>query len=131
MGFFTKVDPLDKLRLELEAKPTDTKLLLDVAAMLKARGATGEAVDHLMRAANGLSEAGFALKAVAIAKQVSQLAPKSLEAYEFLAQRYEQLKLREELRGALKQLVPIYRSNGKEALARATETQIEALGPGR
>ena len=132
MGFFAaKADPIEKLKQELAQKPKDTKLLLDVAAMLKAKGAVSEAADHYLRAATALSEAGFAPKAVAIAKQVTQLAPKNIEAFELLAKLYEELKVKEELRGVLKALVSLYRGSGKESFAKSTETKLEALGPGR
>ena len=131
MGFFAKPDPIELLKKELEKKPKDSKILLDLAAHFKAKGATDEAVEYYMRAAQALSDVGFAPKAVALVKQVTQLAPKAIEPYELLAKLLEQLKVKEDLRAVLKILVPLYRSNGKDDLARATEEKIKALGPGR
>ena len=48
MGFFTKADPIQKLRNEVEAKPKDTKLLLDLAGQLKAKGSIGESADAVL-----------------------------------------------------------------------------------
>ena len=131
MGFFAKVDPLDKLKRELEQKPNDTKLLLDVAALLKQKGAVGEAVEHYVRAGQAMVGKGFAHKGVAIAKQAIQFAPKAIEPHEFLARCYEELKLKEDLRGVLKTLVGLYTAEGKHDEAQRLRVKIEALGPGR
>jgi tetratricopeptide (TPR) repeat protein len=131
MGFFSKPDPLAKAKAELEARPKDVKLLQDIAGMLKAKGQVDDAAEHYMRAARAQLELGFAPKAIALAKQVSQMLPKSPEAFEFLIEQYEEGKLKEELRSVLKTLLGIYRGNGSEAAARATEAKLDALGPGR
>jgi thioredoxin-like negative regulator of GroEL len=132
MGFFSKApDPIEKLKVELESKPTDSRLLLELAGLLKAKGAVSEAADHYLNAALALADKGFAPKAVAIVKQVTQLTPKSVEAFELLAKLYEQMKVKEDLRTVLKQLIPLYRAEGKESSAKATEAKIQSLGPGR
>lgn len=131
MGFFTKADPIAALKQQVEAKPKDTKLLLDLAGMLKAKGAVDESAEIYMRAAHALMELGFAPKAVAIAKQVTHMTPKMIEPFEFLAGQYEENKVKEELRLVLKTLQSLYRNDGKESKARETEKRLEALGPGR
>lgn len=131
MGFFGKPDPIAKLRQEVESKPKDSKLLLDLAGLLKAKGNTDEAAEFYMRAAHALLDLGFAPKAVALTKQVTQMVPKSVEPWEFLLQQYEEMKLKEELRTVLKTLRTLYRADGKESLAKAVEGKLDALGPGR
>ena len=131
MGFFTKADPIQKLRAEVDAKPKDSKLLLDLAGQLKAKGAAGEAAEYYMRAATALTEKGFATKAVAIIRQVTQLTPKSIPAHEALAACLEEANIKEDQRMVLKTLLGLYRSEGREKDAKAAEQKIEALGPGR
>jgi thioredoxin-like negative regulator of GroEL len=131
MSFFSKPDPFEKLKAQLEQKPKDTKLLLEMAGLLKEKGLTGAAVEHYLRAGQTLVEQGFAHKAASIAKQAIQAAPKAAEPYEFLARCYEELKLKEDLRGVLKTLVGVHASAGNVAEATSLRKKIEALGPGR
>jgi hypothetical protein len=131
MGFFTKADPIEKLKAEIEKKPKDHKLLLDLAGMLKAKNQLGEAAEYLMRAAEALNTLGFATKGLAIFKQVIQMQPKSIPAHEALATALEQMKMKEDQRTALKTLVSLYRTAGRMEDASAAQQKIEALGPGR
>lgn len=131
MGFFTKADPLQKLRSDVEAKPKDTKLLLDLAGQLKAKGAISEAAVYYMRAGEALTELGFGTKAVAIIRQVTQMTPKSIPAHEALAKCLEEMKVKEDLRTVLKTLVSLYRSEGRPQDAQTAQLKIDALGPGR
>lgn len=131
MGFFAKADPIDKLRAEVEKKPKDSKLLLDLAGALKAKGATSEAADYYMRAAEALASLGFAPKAIAIFRQVTQLTPRSIPAHEALATHLEAAKMKEDQRTVLKTLVGLYRSEGHQASATEAQKKIDALGPGR
>lgn len=131
MGFFTKADPIAKLKAEVEAKPKDTKLLLELAGLLKAKGAISDAAEYYLQAADALSALGFATKAVAIIRQVTQMAPKSIVAHEKLAEALEEMKVKEDLRTVLKALVSLYRGDGRMDDAATAQTKIEALGPGR
>ena len=131
MGFFAKADPLQKLRADLEAKPKDSKLLLELAGQLKAKGAVGESAEYYMRAAAALTELGFATKAVALLRQVTQMTPKSIPAHEALAKCLDEMKVKEDLRTVLKTLVSLYRSEGRPQDAQTAQLKIEALGPGR
>ncbi|MHB8873803.1 MAG: tetratricopeptide repeat protein [Myxococcaceae bacterium] len=131
MGLFSKADPIDKLKQELERKPKDSKLLLEVAGLLKAKGAVSESVKHYLLAAQAMVDVGFTNKGVAIAKQVIGFAPKLTEPHEFLAKCYEQLKLKEDLRGVLKNLATLHASEGNNAEAARLRKKIEELGPGR
>jgi thioredoxin-like negative regulator of GroEL len=131
MGFFTKADPIQKLRGEVEARPKDTKLLMDLAGQLKAKGSVSEAAEYYMRAATALTDLGFATKAVAILRQVTQMTPKSIPAHEALAQCLEEMKVKEDLRAVLKTLVGLYKAEGKQQEAQTVQLKIDALGPGR
>lgn len=131
MGLFSKTDPIDKLKTQLDQKPKDVKLLLEMAGLLKEKGLTGAAVEHYLRAGQAMIDQGFVNKAVAIAKQAIQVAPKATEPYEFLARCYEELKLKEDLRGVLKTLAGVHASAGNMAEASDLRKKIEALGPGR
>lgn len=131
MGFFTKADPLQKLRAEVEARPKDSKLLLDLAGQLKAKGAIGEAAAYYLRAASALTDLGFATKAVALLRQVTQMTPKSIPAHEALAGCLELLKVKEDQRTVLKTLVTLYRAEGKSEEAQTAQQKVDSLGPGR
>ena len=131
MGFFTKADPIQKLRSDVEAKPKDTKLLLELGGLLKAKGAVSESAEYYMRAATALTELGFATKAVAIVRQVTQMTPRSIPAHEALAACLEEMKVKEDLRTVLKTLVGLYRSEGRQQDAQTAQVKIDALGPGR
>jgi thioredoxin-like negative regulator of GroEL len=131
MGFFTKADPLQKLRADVEAKPKDSKLLLELAGQLKAKGAVGESAEYYLRAATALTELGFATKAVALLRQVTQMTPKSIPAHEALAACLEEMKVKEDLRTVLKALAGLYRAEGRSQDAQTAHLKIEALGPGR
>lgn len=131
MGFFTKADPIAKLKAEVEAKPKDTKLLLDLAGQLKAKGALTEAGHYYFQAADALNAQGFASKATAIIRQVTQMAPKSVAAHEKLAEALDAAKAKEDLRGVLKTLVSLYRGEGRMDDAATAQAKIDALGPGR
>lgn len=132
MGFFSKAaDPITKLRADVEARPNDSKRLLDLAGALKAKGSIGEAAEFYMRAADELTSKGFATKAVAIFKQVTQMTPKSIPAHEALAKYLEEMKVKEDLRAVLKTLISLYRGDGQESQARAAQAKMDALGPGR
>lgn len=131
MGFFAKADPVQKLRKDVEAKPKDSKLLLELAGLLKAKGAVSEAAEYYMRAAQALTDLGFATKAVAIIRQVTQMTPKSIPAHEALAGCLEEMKVKEDLRTVLKTLISLYRSEGRPQDAATAQLKIDALGPGR
>ncbi len=131
MGFFTKADPIAALKAQVEAKPKDSKLLLDLAGQLKTKGAVSEAAEYYMRAATALTDLGFATKAVAIIRQVTQMMPKSIPAHEALAACLEEMKVKEDQRTVLKTLVSLYRSEGRSDDAQTAQLKIDALGPGR
>ncbi len=131
MGFFTKADPIAALRAQVEAKPKDSKLLLELANLLKAKNAVSEAAEYYLRAAQALTDLGFATKAVAIIKQVTQLQPKSIPAHEALLVCLEEMKLKEDQRTVLKTLLTLYRGEGRADDAQTALTKIDALGPGR
>jgi len=131
MGFFGKTDPLAKLSAQAEKNPKDPKIALDLAAMLKAKGAQATAIEHYMRAVSIYVEQGFAQKAAAVAKQIISFAPDVIEPHEFLAKHYETNNLKEELRLELKQLVRLYGDVGRGDDASRARRQMESLGPGR
>ncbi|GEM_PF-3303032 len=131
MGFFTKADPIAALKAQVESKPKDSKLLLDLANLLKAKNAISEAAEYYLRAAQALTDLGFATKAVAIIKQVTQLQPKSIPAHEALLACLEEMKVKEEQRMVLKTLMTLYRGEGRQQDAQTAQLKIDALGPGR
>ena len=131
MGFFTKADPIAKLKAEAEAKPKDTKILLDLAGQLKAKGAVSEACHYYILAAEALNAQGFASKGTAIIRQVTQMMPKSIAAHERLASALDEVKAKEDLRTVLKTLVSLYRGEGRMDDASTAQAKIDALGPGR
>src|SRR5688500_17512194 len=132
MGFFTKAaDPIQKMKAEAEARPKDHKLLLELAGVLKAKGAVAESAEYYLRAAAALTAVGFGTKAVALLRQVTHMTPKSIPAHEALAKCLEDLKVKEDLRTVLKTLVGLYRGEGRESESQAALKKIDALGPGR
>jgi Flp pilus assembly protein TadD len=131
MGFFGKADPLAKLQADVEKKPKDVKLRLDLANALKAKGASAAAVESYREAMTIYMEQGFAQKAVAVAKQVLSFSPNEVELHEFLAEHYEKNNLKEELRLSLKNLVRLYSENARQSDADAARAKMNSLGPGR
>jgi hypothetical protein len=131
MGFFGKSDPLAKLTAQVEKKPKDPKLGLELAGMLKAKGAQAAAIEQFMKVVGIYVDLGFAQKAVAVAKQVLTFAPDTLEAHEFLARHYETTNLKEELRLELRSLVRLYSEVGRSDDASQARKKMDSLGPGR
>jgi tetratricopeptide (TPR) repeat protein len=131
MGFFGKTDPLAQLTAQVEKRPKDVKLVLDLANMLKAKGAQSAAVENFRKAMDLYVEQGFMPKALAIAKQVTSFAPNEIEPYEFLAEHYEKNNLKEELRLTLKTLVRLYGENARQDDADRARNKMSSLGPGR
>ncbi|MFT3837539.1 MAG: hypothetical protein QM723_11140 [Myxococcaceae bacterium] len=125
------MDPLAKLQAEVDKKPKDVKMRLDLANALKAKNATAAAVEQYRAAMDIYMEQGFAQKAVAVAKQVLSFSPNEVELHEFLAEHYEKNNLKEELRLTLKNLVRLYAENARQADADKARAKMNSLGPGR
>lgn len=142
MGFLSRLSSssspspsskLAQLQADLELKPKDTRLMLELAAALKASGDLAASIDMSLRAARLHLADGVHQKGIAIAKQLMASAPHDPKAFEFLVECYQTAKLKEDERGALKQLVKLYSQNPgtwSSELARAN-ARLEALGPGR
>ncbi|MBI5480140.1 MAG: hypothetical protein HY906_14840 [Deltaproteobacteria bacterium] len=85
----------------------------------------------LSRAAELFAKQGFALKAVAAAKQAAQLQPSHPRAHEALAGLYERMNLKEERRAVLDTLLKLSAAEQRADDVKATRAKLEALGPRR
>lgn len=131
MGFFTKTDPLERTRQALVQQPTNPKLLMELAALLRQRGQVGPAVDHYLQAAQAEWDLGLTHKASAIARLAVQLAPGRADAHEMLVRCFEASDFREDLRSQLRALLEVHRGAGHHAEAVRVEQRLAALGPPR
>jgi lipopolysaccharide biosynthesis regulator YciM len=138
MGFLSRSSSsssskIDQLQADLEKRPKDARLMQDLAAALKEKGATEASVEMSLRAARHFMDEGFHQKAVAIAKQMMVYAPTLPQAFELLVECYQALKLKEDERGVLKQLLKVYGANssGNAAELARVRARLEELGPGR
>ncbi len=114
-----------------EAEVTDPKTAMDFANTLRASGQPGAAALQLLRAAELFAKQGFALKAVAAAKQAAQLQPAHPRAYEVLEAHYAGMNLKEERRATLATLLKLYTAEQRADDVKATRAKLDALGPGR
>lgn len=136
MGFFSKTPAapdIDHLKAELEKKPKDTRLMVELVAALKEKGLIAAAVDLSVKAGKIHLADGFAQKAVAVAKQAMSFAPSQPEPLQLLVECYQALKLKEDERGALRKLLKVYGgspSQWPDEIARAN-ARLEELGPSR
>lgn len=77
----------------LEEDPKDVRALQKLAEIFQKANKTKEATDLMLRVAEGYTEQGFFLKAVAVYKQVLKVGPERIEVNQRLAQLYQQLGL--------------------------------------
>lgn len=129
MGLSMKEDPLVRTRLAAARRPRDTKLMLELAALLRQRGRLTEAVDVYLRAARQEWAEGLVHKASAIARLAVQLAPARPEAHEALARCLEGTDFRADLRAELRTLLELHRGAGHLAEAQQVEQRLAALEP--
>lgn len=121
-----------KLEEQLEQRPKDTRLLLDLAAALRESDDLAGAVDASLRAARVHLEGGFHMKALAIAKQMMAYAPNKPQAYAVAVECYQGLKMKEDERGVWKQVIKQFSGDAREAeLVQKATARIAELGPGR
>ena len=137
MGFLDSLfkkkagDPLAGMRLKVEENPKDARLAMDLATQLKAKGQHDEAVEYARRAAQAHKESGFVQKAVAVLKSALAWGSPTPELLEDLAQRYLELKLKEDARETLVKLRSLHREAGHIAAVDQVGARIAELGPGR
>src|SRR5207302_869868 len=77
----------------LEEDPKDVRALQKLAEIFQKANKNKESTDLLLRVAEGYTEQGFFLKAVAVYKQILKVGPERVEVNQRLAQLYQQLGL--------------------------------------
>jgi Flp pilus assembly protein TadD len=132
-GLFSKKsgDPLAALREQVEAKPNDPRLAMDLAHQLKAQGDLNGAREYALRAAQAHIAAGFNAKAVAVLKGAVAWGEPSTELLQALVNVLIELKHKEDARGALSQLRRLHVSAGNTSELGRIDAQLTELGPGR
>lgn len=131
MGFLTRKDPTSDLRRQVDNNPKDTRGALDLAGQLEKKGDRAGAIDYYLRAARAFAADAIPQKASAAAKRALIVDPKSIEAHEFLADLYENVKLKEDARGILKKLIDLYFDSRDTEKVAQTRERLNKLGPGR
>jgi tetratricopeptide (TPR) repeat protein len=96
-GKFASKGQLDKAAKEyqriLEEDPKDVRALQKLAEIYQKTGKPREATDLMLQVADGYTEQGFFLKAVAVYKQILKVGNDRIEVNQKLAQLYQQLGL--------------------------------------
>lgn len=96
-GKFASKGQLDKAAKEyqrvLDVDPKDVRALQKLAELYQKSGRFKESTDLMLRVAEGYTEQGFFLKAVAVYKQVLKLGQERIDVNLRLAQLYQQLGL--------------------------------------
>jgi pilus assembly protein FimV len=101
----------------LKLDPKDAKLRLEVGDAHRRWGQTQEACETYQRVAMQYMAEGFDARAVAVFKQILNLAPDRFEAYEPLAELYERMGLTAEALAALQTAADGYYREGKKSEA--------------
>jgi hypothetical protein len=125
------VDPLEALRLKVEALPNDARLAQDLAARLKARGETKSAIEYCRRAANVHREAGFAARALAVLRGAMAWGEPSPELLSDIADLHLELRHKEDARGVLLKLRAMHVDAGNRSELGRIDARLQDLGPGR
>jgi tetratricopeptide (TPR) repeat protein len=96
-GKYAAKGQLDKAGREyqriLDEDPKDVRALQKLAEILQKSGKAKESTDLMLRVAEGYTEQGFFLKAVAVYKQILKVGPDRIEVNQKLAELYQQLGL--------------------------------------
>jgi tetratricopeptide (TPR) repeat protein len=96
-GKFAAKGQLEKAAKEyqriLDEDAKDVRALQKLAEILQKSGRGKESTDLMLRVAEGYTEQGFFLKAVAVYKQILKVGPDRIEVNQKLAQLYQQLGL--------------------------------------
>ena len=124
-------DPLAALRAQVEAKPNDPRLAMELANQLKAQGDLTGAHDSALRAAQAHIAAGFNAKAVSVLKSAVAWGQPSTELLQALVNVLIELKHNEDARGALSQLRKLHVSAGNTSELGRVDAQLTELGPAR
>jgi tetratricopeptide (TPR) repeat protein len=101
----------------LKLDPKDAKLRLEVGDAHRRWGQVEEAVETYHRVAEQYMAEGFDARAVAVFKQILNLAPDRYEAYAPLAELYERMGLTAEALAALQTAADGYHRQGKKSEA--------------
>jgi tetratricopeptide (TPR) repeat protein len=101
----------------LKLDPKDAKLRLEVGDAHRRWGQVEEAVETYQRVAEQYMAEGFDARAVAVYKQILNLAPDRFEAYAPLAELYERMGLNAEALSALQTAADGFHRQGKKSEA--------------
>ena len=129
--FSKKSDPLAALRAQVEAKPNDPRLAMDLANQLKAQGDLTGAHDSALRAAQAHIAAGFNARAVSVLKSAVAWGQPPTELLQTLVDVLIELKHKEDARGTLTQLRRLHVSAGNTGELGRIDAQLTELGPAR
>src|SRR5512145_1933814 len=97
----------------LRLDPKDAKLRLEIGDAHRRWGQVEEAIAAYSKVADQYMKEGFDARAVAVFKQIQNLAPDRFESYEPLAELYQRMGLTAEAIGALQTAADGYHRQGK------------------
>jgi tetratricopeptide (TPR) repeat protein len=113
----------------LRVDPCDARLRLEIGDAHRRWGEPEQAITHYVRVAEQYCEEGFEARAVAVYKQILNLAPKRFETHVSLAEVYQRMGLEAEAIGALQAAADGYHAEGNEAEVLEMLRRIAQLDP--
>jgi tetratricopeptide (TPR) repeat protein len=113
----------------LKLDPKDAKLRLEIGDAHRRWGQVEEAISAYSKVADQYTREGFDARAVAVYKQIQNLAPDSFDSYEPLAELYQRMGLTAEAIAALQTAADGYHRQGKKRNALELLRKMATLDP--
>ena len=113
----------------LRLDPKDAKLRLEIGDAYRRWGQVDEAISAYTKVADQYTKEGFDARAVAVFKQIQNLAPESFDSFEPLAELYQRMGLTAEAIAALQTAADGYHRQGKKREALELLRKMATLDP--
>jgi tetratricopeptide (TPR) repeat protein len=113
----------------LRLDPKDAKLRLEIGDAYRRWGQVDEAIAAYTKVADQYTKEGFDARAVAVFKQIQNLAPDSFDSFEPLAELYQRMGLTAEAIAALQTAADGYHRQGKKREALELLRKMATLDP--
>ena len=113
----------------LRLDPKDAKLRLEIGDAYRRWGQVDEAISAYTKVADQYTKEGFDARAVAVFKQIQNLAPESFDSFEPLAELYQRMGLTAEAIAALQTAADGFHRQGKKREALALLRKMATLDP--
>lgn len=120
----------ENLLSRLRKNPQDVRGRIKLAELYFKRGDRAQAISQYIDTAKIYADQGFHPKAIAVYKQVINLAPQNIEVFRSLIELYKQLGLSGEIVKCCKSLAALYEQDGRTEKALQIIQQMTDLEPG-